>query len=448
MNRIKQTAILVLLLAAVPAALSGQEAFKKSDFDFVAKIDMAGNAGGAGLARLPLTPEIFDLAAPDFSDLRVVSSAGAETGYVVRVAQEQVARVPLLVRLYNETSLPGQQSQVTADFGGKMMKNHLQIITPGTNFRRAVLIEGSDDGSAWQKVQGGVYLFRVAGAAGAGTAYDKDFVDIPDNNQQYIRITVYYDPEESLEVKISDVKAWQVVSKPVETAAVLVRGSGVAQKKGVTEITLDAGHRNMPLHRLTLAFADENFYRNVTLYGRNEESRVEKVAMEGGKKKDRTVEVPWAILASHVIYHFSAGGEVEESTALNLAGARFRYLKVAIDNGNDKPLSFKGMELTRLAAYLEFKPEKGQSYSLYFGRRGAPAPSYDLAYFADKLAAEGVAAASLGPVVKNPDHAEAMRTVPLSERYKGIIWIALVSVVAVLALLVYRLARSKPGSKP
>jgi hypothetical protein len=310
-----------------------------------------------------------------------------------------------------------------------------------------VLVEGSDDGKEWRKVQGGVFLFRVEGAAGTGAAYDKNVVDIPDNDQQVLRISVMYDPEESLEVKISDLKAWKVVSKPPETVPVQVKKDGVANRKGVTEITLDAGHRNLPLYRLSLKFADENFYRRLTLYGRNEESRVEKIAMEGGGKKDRIVDVPWTPLASHAIYRFTTGGEVEESTTLNLAGSRFRYLKAAVENGDDKPLVFRGLELARLAAYVEFKTEKGQGYNLYLGRAGARAPSYDLAHFADKLEAEGVAAAGLGAVVKNPDRAEAVRPVPLSERYKGIIWIALVAVVAVLALLLFRLARSRPESK-
>ncbi len=169
---------------------------------------------------------------------------------------------------------------MTADFGGKMMKNHFEIATPDTNFGREVLVEGSDDGKEWRKIQGGIFLFRVEGAAD-----DKSFVDIPDDDQQYLRITAFYYPEESLEVKIGDVKAWEVVSKPQETMPVQARKDGVASKQEVSEITHDSVHRNLPLYRLSLKSADENFYRRLTLYGRNEESRVEKVSWSQARRK-------------------------------------------------------------------------------------------------------------------------------------------------------------------
>ena len=44
-------------------------------------------------------------------------------------------------------------SQLSLDLGEKQIEhNEIEVNTPGDNFRRRVLMEGSDDGNTWNKL--------------------------------------------------------------------------------------------------------------------------------------------------------------------------------------------------------------------------------------------------------------------------------------------------------
>lgn len=444
MNNIKLSILPVLALSILSTALAGEARMEKAGWPYIAKIEVE-DAPGGGVAEFSITPEIFDLAAEDLSDLRVVTGAGEETAYVLRIAEGKDQEVPIPVKLFNETCLPGRQSSVTADFGGKVMKNRLEIMTPGLNFRRPVLVEGSDDGVGWQKVKGGALLFRVAGGKGAGESFDRSVVDLPENDQRYLRITVYNGQDDPEHVDIQKVTATRFVRQPPETVEVPIKGGKAFNKKSVTEISIDTGFRNLPFYELVLHFADENFYRRVNVSGRNEETGVMKTAMEGGAEKKKTVRVPWTHVTSLVIYRFTSGGDTDESTTINLSGAGYRYLKVMIENVDDKPLRFEGADVKRLACYIDFKREQGESYTLYFGNDDARRPSYDIVHYIDRLREGGVTQAKLGAPAANPDRGGPEQKIPLSEKHKWLIWAALLAALAVLILLVYRMAGRYPG---
>ena len=85
-------------------------------------------------------------------------------------------------KLYNRTFVPGQRSTVTADFGERLRKTSVRIATGGTNFRRRVLVEASEDGKSFQILRDGAFLFRVASAA-AGKGYERSTVNLPENHK-------------------------------------------------------------------------------------------------------------------------------------------------------------------------------------------------------------------------------------------------------------------------
>ncbi|MFH1438408.1 MAG: DUF3999 family protein [Pseudomonadota bacterium] len=399
----------------------------------------------SGLVSFPLSLEVFDLARPDLADLRVLSGAGDETGYIVQVDRGWEKKKPVPVELYNRTCLPGQQSSVTASFGEKILKNRIEIITPGKNFRRAVTVEGSDDGDIWHKVKEGVFLFNVTGGEGESVAgYDKNYVDIPDNNQPLLRITVFNAPDDPERIEIEAVHAWHYESKPARTVKVQAAVGIAVTEKSVTTLSVDLGLRNVPLAELTLRFSEDNFYRAVTVLGRNRETRVQKTRREGGKESEKIVEEPWERLGSGVIYSFVYSGVVEASNTLKLDGKKTRYLRVQIENRDDKPLSLQEIEVRRLAYFIEFKAQKGRAFTLYLGNAEARSPDYDFVHFVDRLRLEGVTPAKLSAPSANPAYALPEEQIPLSEQHKGIIWVALLAMLAVLAVLIYRLARKPP----
>ncbi len=446
MRKLASVGILAVALAAALAESAVAAGGDMARWSHTAPIQVEG-APQKGVVEFTLKSEVFDLARPDLADLRVVSDTRQEAPYVLRATREKRHKVPLQVRLYNRTYLSGRQSSVTVDFGQKVMKNRIEVLTPGANFRRKVLIEGSDDGTTWQKVRDGAFLFRIGGGPGAAS-FDKNTITLPPNDQRYLRITVYNAPDDPERIDIRDLRASHVVHERPETAPVPILSSEVAhkEKEHATEITLDLGHRKLPLYEVQLRFGEANFFRRVSIAGRNSKERIVRTLVEDGSPREERVEEPWSRIASGAVYRYSSGGSVEESLLIKLTDARYRYLRVRIDDGDDPPLRFEGAEINRLVYYLAFQPKWEGDYTLYVGNASARLPRYDIVHYIDRLRGEGVFPAEQGEVGPNPTFAPPSERLPWGERYKGIIWIVLLGVLAVLGLLVYRQIKSAPAA--
>jgi hypothetical protein len=399
-----------------------------------------------GVVQFELTPEVVDLSLPSLADLRLVDNQRVEVGYVVREIRSRSEQRMLTAKLYNRSFQAGRHSSVTLDFEGKHLKNAVEIRTAGTNFRRKARIEGCDDGQSWQIVRDEAFLFRAGDGEPQEQRLEKNVVRFPENNYRYLRVTVYNGADDPKVVKIEQVKSWQQVEVPAETAPVTIVSARTEEKTGVTEIYLDLGFRNLPLHVLHLSFSDRNFFRQVEISGRNSETRVVKTVVEDSPKLEKTVPVAWNSAAKGTIFRFTTEGGVEESLNISLNGSKYRYLRVRIRNHNDPPLHFTGSGASRLTQRVLFAPRVDGSYSVYCGNPSAPRPQYDVARYIDRLGQDGMSPAGLGKVGSNPAYQAPTRVVPWSERHRAIIWVALVAMLAVLGLLVYKMAVSAKKS--
>ncbi len=189
---------------------------------------------------------------------------------------------------------------------------------------------------------------------------------------------------------------------------------------------------------------DTNFFRRVEVFGRDRKTQVIYRPVEDSRAHEKTVAVPWSTISSDAVYCYSAGHDSDQSVDIPLNGASPRYLRLIIDNGDDPPLDIKGVNVFRVVRYVLFAPRQGQEYSLIFDNPKAAKPEYDIGHYLDSLRKEGVTKARLLEVKPNPAHKHGEKAVPWSERHKSIIWVALLVMGAVLALLVYRLAKSAP----
>jgi hypothetical protein len=412
---------------------------------------MAGPPKPVGMVEVWLSCEVLDLARADLADLRVVDSFGTEVPFV----HERTRRPPATVAsvsatLLNRTFLPSKSSTVTADFGRKFLKDHVQVRTAGLNFRRAVLVESSDDGVSWQTARQGALLFRIGSPS--RVEFEKDDVAIPDNNHRFLRITVQNSAEETGPVEILEVHAPAVADpqlKPPRLAPVEIRSSALSQNAKVkaTVIELDLGFRNLPLDRIDLAFDDPNFFRRVRIEGRDEKTQVVHYRREDGAAADRTVDAPWQFIRSAVIFRYSAGSPPDACLSVPLDVSR-RYLRLTIENEDNPPLAFKSATVTRFMEVVRFPYKPQESWKLYFGKADADTPGYDLAHFAGRLQSEGTVDATLRQVVANPLYSPAGKFLPWSERHPVILWLALIAAGAVLAILILRQARSLRSPKP
>ncbi len=388
-----------------------------------------------GLVKFRVTPEVYDRTRPDLADLRVLAG-NHPLPWVKDMKRGTQRRVPLETELYNPTFRPGELNRVMVDFGGRVMKDSIRVVTPGENFKRRVKVEASQDADLWEILEEESFLFDVP--TGPGPRYSRDRVSLPRNDFRYLRITVYHDPDDPEEVPIREVRAWRREGEPAPLESVPVVDSLVEhdRENNLTLVELDLGYRNLPLHRLSLDFEDRNFHRYVTVWGRNQKKREVVRPLEGGRHRKETVEQPWERITSGNIHRYTAGEAY--SASLDLEAGPYRYLQVRIHNGDNPPLTFLNAEADRYITIISFPPRKPGPYWLFFGNPDGDMPDYDLKRYVGRLRAEGVTQALIGETAAL--RYEEPEPVDFSERYRWVLWIALLGAVGLVFWMVWRQA--------
>lgn len=447
---IKRISLLIIMLIIIPIA-TNQYAFA-DDPDLIKwpyKAEIKTKAiTGQGVTEFTLTPEIFDAARRSLADLRIIADKSEEMPYAMRTPLSREYNSPVYARLINRSYKPGEECSVTADFQGRaIIKNRVVVRTSGKNFRRRVKVEASDDNLHWKVIRDGAYIFNIPRDNNRGFSVTFNEVGFPDNNQRYLRITVFNDSDDPEKVEIISVNAFRRVFHKQEIIDVPIVKTNVTQDKDYTEIELDLGFKNLPLEYLNLDFEDKNFFRSVTIKGRNSATRTIKSKIEDAEYYEREVEAPWSRIISTAISKFSSDGASEESTSISLHGQKYRYLLVRIHNRDDKPLLFNHAKVTRSATYVTFAPKHKARYELYFGNPKARRPKYDFSHYHAKLRKKGVILAELGTLESNPLYGKKDKAVPWSEKNKWLLWMALLMMIAALGVLVYRVIKTGPDQE-
>ncbi len=429
----RRGAAALLAVGFARQALAGEADL--SQWSHVAPVEVAGSTA-KGLLEFSIPPEVMAVGRPSLADLRLVGKSGEFIPYVLRTDQGSSWTDSLSPRLFNAIFVPGKESSVTADFGAKAIRTRIEIDTAGTNFRRLVQIEASQDGSTWSMLKASDWLFRVKDEQGE---YNKSQVSLPDNDFRYLRVTVFNAPDDAERVEIRGVTAWRVQATAPQTAGVPTRSVDVKQDGHVTTIDVDLGYENLPLCEVSAAFEDANFLRRVEVLGRNVRSRTIVEPVENSQPRKREVEEPWISTAIGSFYRFPGGEGLEPAAGLTLPfNGQYRYLQLRISNGDNAPLKFTGLKVKRLQEYIDFRADAAGPLQLFAGNAEANRPEYDLENFADRLRAQGVEPAALGPLAMNPQFAAKIEIAPWSERHAVLLWGGLIAVMAVLGGLVLK----------
>ena len=131
----------------------------------------------------------------------------------------------------------------------------------------------------------------------------------------------------------------------------------------------------------------------------------------------------------------------EEDLAIDTPGAildKPAKWTVSIDNGDDTPLAVQSVQLQMLQRTLCFEAAGSGQYTLFYGDPALTAARYDYAtLFTQQTDA---AQAMAGPEQRNSEYQPRPDQRPLTERYPGLLWGALVLVIATLAAIAFRSA--------
>jgi Protein of unknown function (DUF3999) len=116
-------------------------------------------------------------------------------------------------------------------------------------------------------------------------------------------------------------------------------------------------------------------------------------------------------------------------------------LKVTVDNGDNPPLAISSVQLLSVERRVYFDRQGKSVLRLFYGDDKLPSPVYDYARFfkADPAAAK----AELGAGTHNAAYTSRPDDRPWSERHKGILWLAMLLAIVILAALAIRGLKTK-----
>jgi hypothetical protein len=298
-----------------------------------------------------------------------------------------------------------------------------------TPYLRRVIVELGDDPNALARVDAAGVAYAVEDGEG-GWAVSGE-IGYPRARARYVRITLRPDADRRTH-RISGARFGCPAELPppeprVDTLPVtIVRVERVADRRQ-TEIELDVGAEGLPLEALELDVATPEFARPVTI-------------------RASTSKSAWPVTGGGYLYRVEGALE-DVGTSLALRGVRKRWLRVTIDDADDKPLEIRGAKVTVLKRQLVVRAPGGP-LTLLVGAAGVLAPSYDLEATLARRTPAPLPVATLGPVEPNPDFGRVREPddAPWSEKNRGVIRGVLAVVMLGLAAWAVRLLRA--GTPP
>ena len=404
-------------------------------------------------SRLILTPDVYNAARPDLGDIRLIDNSGKQVAYIIARPQDRTERQQYKPSVINRSTNTENAAMVTLDFGQKVVKNSIEVITKGDNFRRMVKIEGSNDNTEFFTLVKRAYVFAVG--------QDKHFeqIGLPTNDYRYLRITVWPMPDEKNSPVIDEVKTFKVVEKIAQRQQVEMVGveHSEDEKNKSSIYVYDLTYQHLPISEIELEVTSDSFYRFVSIEGRDQATRKVEIASEDNRQRFEEVEVPWERLVSDTIYRYAEpGGEkpaypearpsgrCEKLVIRVYAGRRVhRYLKITIANYDDEPVEVEKTSAKMIADEVVFAADDNTELVLYAGSASAGMPQYDIKYRLTNPLEVKTKPAGLSSITDNPLFREAdEKLAPWTERHRILLLIALIVVALVLGRFILKSFKS------
>lgn len=361
---------------------------------------------------LPLTPEVYSLAAsPDLADLRLADAAGEPVPYFIRSAaisqESEAASLPLTPV---HTAFEEQGSIQVFDFYAAqpdpltdVLATSISFQADAASFAAQATLLGGFDGQHWQPITEQT-LYQVDGHVSLEIPFSEPL------RYSYYRLTV---PHEAQSPAFSGAALhYSVQRQQAELLTqTLAPAFSVREEERRTVITL-SGLRHLRLSAVTLD-TDSMFQREISCpLGAK---RLYQLSFEDVSYADLTLP-------------------------LNGAARTEDTLELTIQNGDDKPLSLRGVTVRFYAGELIFAGGDGP-YTLTFGEE-MPAPQYDIASYREQVLAQPLDRLSVGAVsISVP----ATEPAPPAQRDWTLAYnLAILAAAILLAFVILRALAQKP----
>lgn len=326
----------------------------------------------AGRVAVTLDQDVYEHARADLGDLRVLDHEGGQVPYLLQRDKEDTrATAPAYPALSPRTVVAGESVSAILDFGAATLKDELVLSLSGDDFRRRVRVEGrSRRDPEWKALTEQAYVFAVPDPGGARY----EIVRLPENNHQFLRVTVFNGPGDPPRIEIVD--AWTRPERrrrprEVPHAVRLTRSEDPGNRQ--TRFTLDLGARHQPFRGLQVEARDRRFFRGVVV----------DAGVEPGGPGDAPPlpgqELAWQYLADGALFREgdpSTG--VSESLRVDVVG-RARVLRLTVKNREQPPLDVTAVSVLVPVERVAFEAVPGRGYRLSYGAPDLGPPTYELA---------------------------------------------------------------------
>jgi hypothetical protein len=209
-------------------------------------------------------------------------------------------------------------------------------------------------------------------------------------------------------------------------------------------IAIDCGYLHARPALLEFDFEDEALRRPYTIYGRDAETLLIPSGRTGtGEPVRREAEAPWVPLGSGVFLRLPPkrrGEKPIDEARIVLVDVTARFLRVVMEDEDDRPLRLRGMSAMGMVPRLVFPARAGGAYFIYYRNPEASPPRYNLAALLPDLDTRPPAAATLGASRPNPLRG-VVPEAPLTDRHPWMLWVVMVAAVAAGASMIMRSAR-------
>ncbi|HEY0381560.1 MAG TPA: DUF3999 family protein [Candidatus Elarobacter sp.] len=352
-----------------------------------------------------------------YADLRVVDDRNAETPYALdpERAHDASARRAGMI---DTGFVPHRYSQAVFDLGDHPVADTVRIdvdTAKRPTFFERVTVEASDDRKTWRIVRADAIVYRVADDNGRGN----QTATFPKSGARWLRVRVA-DPHEPFPIAGADVDdSNRAQPAPPALAPLAVAAASTVDAAAHRQLWTFAD-RGVALRPSAVTFADggATFARHAVVES----------------SEDGTT---WSHVADGEITRFAEGGA---QTSFAFGESSARRWRVAVDNGDDKPVPGLRPALLARPRDVVFEAAPQRRYRLLSGNEMVTAPTYDLGA---RLAHSAWRADAASAIATNANAAYADER-PATERTPGVLTAVLLAVAVGLgALALYTVRASK-----
>ena len=356
-----------------------------------------------------LDPDIWRFARPDLADLRLYDGQ-SQVPYVIKQQSAGRSNREAFAKTLNLGTIR-DHAEFDLDVRGTEEYSRVRLKLDAKNFISTAHIQGRQSANARSGTELGSSTLYDFSTEGLGSNFVLKF---PTASFPYLHVQL------APGIRPPQIQGAYVASFSESKAAWITAGncSAIAgpPKQTVFECYVSPG---MPVERIAFQVepAAVNFNRTVIV---NDET---------GREIERG-------FVSRVRITREGQTVISEDLAIDGYPRSERKIRVAVQNGDDKPLPVRQVAALAIERRLYFDPAGKTGLQLYYGDKKLTLPSYDYAKFFQPSAQPAIA--ELGIAGANRQFTGRPDERPWSERHPYVLWLVMLIAVAILALVAVR----------